>query len=432
MSLRFLMSDGNFCFSLAAGAPTSIPNVWQQSHFATVTASAPAGRATSYAWTAGGTGPVLLTPLFPSTYAGLIAGYAGYGTSFQNGQPLITFFDGSGNNQCDVRVNSVGQLYFTRNGTQIGSTSSAQYIFLNAWYYLEFEALFSTSGSGTCTVKVNGVQALTATSVTNATGSAVGGQVQYEAFNYARDFYALDTVSGVQTGFQGDLSVVEIYPNTADQAVSGNWSVLQGTFTLTSVATGTGVYTGTITNGGSNAWQGYYFTIAGFTNSANNGTFLCTASSTTTLTLVNASSTSETHAATAAFQSPLQSGIHGGYQDGATTNVGTRPQADNLQYISSSTPGQETWYGHQTLTLAGTITGIAHMTYARKDDGGGTTRQIAQITVEGGSVTETGATQTLGTSYQYYMDVLEADPNTAVAWTTTNFNNASFGVDEIA
>jgi hypothetical protein len=72
-----------------------------------------------------------------------------------------------------------------------------------------------------------------------------------------------------------------------------------GPLTLTAVGAGTGVYTGTITNGGGNAFVGYTFTIAGFTHAANNGSFLCTASSSTSLTLANANSALETHAGTA-------------------------------------------------------------------------------------------------------------------------------------
>jgi hypothetical protein len=75
--------------------------------------------------------------------------------------------------------------------------------------------------------------------------------------------------------------------------------------TLSSVANasgGTTVYTGTITNGGTNAYQNVTFVVTGFTNSANNGTFVCTASTTTTLTLYNPSGVSETHAATATQQ----------------------------------------------------------------------------------------------------------------------------------
>lgn len=66
---------------------------------------------------------------------------------------------------------------------------------------------------------------------------------------------------------------------------------------LTSVAAASGgntVYTGVITGGGSNAFQDKSYTVTGFTNSANNGTFTCTASTTTTLTLNNASGVAET------------------------------------------------------------------------------------------------------------------------------------------
>lgn len=75
-----------------------------------------------------------------------------------------------------------------------------------------------------------------------------------------------------------------------------------GALTLTSVAAPSGnttVYTGTITGGGSSAWAGYSFTIAGFSNAVNDGTFVCVASTTTTITLQHANSVAETHAATA-------------------------------------------------------------------------------------------------------------------------------------
>ena len=75
--------------------------------------------------------------------------------------------------------------------------------------------------------------------------------------------------------------------------------VTAGTITLASVAAGTGVYTGTVTGGGSNNFVGLYFTVSGFTNAANNGTFPCTANNTTTLTLTNPASVTESAAATA-------------------------------------------------------------------------------------------------------------------------------------
>ena len=64
---------------------------------------------------------------------------------------------------------------------------------------------------------------------------------------------------------------------------------------------GSAVYTGTITEGASNGLRGKAFTVAGFTNVLNNGTFLCMASTATTLTLNNAYAVAETHAATATY-----------------------------------------------------------------------------------------------------------------------------------
>ncbi len=75
--------------------------------------------------------------------------------------------------------------------------------------------------------------------------------------------------------------------------------------TLTAAANasaGTTVYTGTITNGGSNGLAGQYVTVAGFLTGANNGgPWLCSASTATTITLANASGVAETHAGTATY-----------------------------------------------------------------------------------------------------------------------------------
>lgn len=62
---------------------------------------------------------------------------------------------------------------------------------------------------------------------------------------------------------------------------------------------GNTTYTGTITGGGSNAFSGRVFNIAGFDLAPNNGRFKCVGSSTTTLVLVNTAGVADTHAATA-------------------------------------------------------------------------------------------------------------------------------------
>ena len=107
--------------------------------------------------------------------------------------------------------------------------------------------------------------------------------------------------------------------------------------TLTSVATasaGSTVYTGTITGGAANAWAGATFVIAGFTTSANNGTFVCTASSATTLTLSNASGVSETHAATA---TPSSSKFAFAIYDSAKNLVCATPQFDGTNVTTGET-----------------------------------------------------------------------------------------------
>lgn len=100
------------------------------------------------------------------------------------------------------------------------------------------------------------------------------------------------------------------YPTPPDRAFSfelsdGTIQVIvdtgtTGTLTLTSVANASGsttVYSGTITGGASNAFAGMQFTVGGFTNNQNNGTYTASASTATTLTLLNSQGTAETTAA---------------------------------------------------------------------------------------------------------------------------------------
>jgi hypothetical protein len=104
--------------------------------------------------------------------------------------------------------------------------------------------------------------------------------------------------------------------------------------TLTEAADAGGgetVYTGTITNcGTANALVDGYYTIVGFTNPANNGTFQATACTATTLTLSNPSGAAETHAGTATnlgFEIVPAPGV----------NQWAKPISLSLQYIYNTT-----------------------------------------------------------------------------------------------
>ncbi|HET9408985.1 MAG TPA: C25 family cysteine peptidase [Candidatus Sulfotelmatobacter sp.] len=96
-----------------------------------------------------------------------------------------------------------------------------------------------------------------------------------------------------------------------------------GQFTLTKAANSNGtttVYTGTITGGGGNALAGYTFVVRGFTNPANNGRFVSTASSGTKLTLNNTAGVAETVAAgaTANLDGSMGRGAPGNAGGGGT------------------------------------------------------------------------------------------------------------------
>lgn len=104
-----------------------------------------------------------------------------------------------------------------------------------------------------------------------------------------------------------------IYPTAPNRAFSfeltdGSIRVIVDTgstpvISLSSVAdssSGTAVYTGTITGGDSNAYVGLIFQVAaGFTLAQNLGTYVCVASTSTTLTLANPTATAETASASA-------------------------------------------------------------------------------------------------------------------------------------
>jgi hypothetical protein len=99
---------------------------------------------------------------------------------------------------------------------------------------------------------------------------------------------------------------------------------------------------------------------------------------------------------------------------------------DDTTYVQSSTSGDLDDYAFADMTHTPTsIFGIQVLVNAKKDDAG--SRSVATLT-RSGSTNYAGATQALGTSYTYYSDIRETDPDTAVAWTKAGFNAASHGV----
>lgn len=111
--------------------------------------------------------------------------------------------------------------------------------------------------------------------------------------------------------------------------------------TLTAAANasaGSTVYTGTITGGGTNAFIGALFTVAGFDTAANNGVFVCTASSSTTLTLTNPNGVSDTHAGTASYGGVqgFTANVNGLVTDWSTGQVGYALTSANVAYAADT------------------------------------------------------------------------------------------------
>ncbi|VVB50959.1 Uncharacterised protein [uncultured archaeon] len=107
-----------------------------------------------------------------------------------------------------------------------------------------------------------------------------------------------------------------------------------GALVLTAAANASGgntVYTGTFPGGASNGYSGLIFTVSGFTSPQNVGTYTCTASTLTTLTLNNANGVSETHAATA----DTAGGVYYDQQNGVTSLlVAKSPGAGQTNFIA--------------------------------------------------------------------------------------------------
>lgn len=153
------------------------------------------------------------------------------------------------------------------------------------------------------------------------------------------------------------------------------------TLTGATAGVGTTAYAGTITNGGSNAYVGYKFTITGFSggDTANNGTFTCTASSTTVLTLNNASGVTGSTGASLTATGPQINDSHFVFEsvcNSAFINVSTRINFQGNTADTGITPTEGHFYRlEMTCTAVGTVV----MTLTDSIQTAGVTTAVAQF-----------------------------------------------------
>lgn len=108
--------------------------------------------------------------------------------------------------------------------------------------------------------------------------------------------------------------------------------------------------------------------------------------------------------------------------------VDENPPNDDTDYVSETTASDHDTYTYaDLLSTSGTVYGTQQMLLARKDDAG--VRSIKTVCRSGTTDYPNSNTHTVADSYEYYMDILEEDPDTAAAWTISGVNAAEFGVE---
>lgn len=99
-------------------------------------------------------------------------------------------------------------------------------------------------------------------------------------------------------------------------------------------------------------------------------------------------------------------------------------QNGDSDYVSSSLALAIDLYNLDALSGSGTVKGVQVVLGARKDDAG--TRQISPV-LKPTSTSFTGTAVTLTTSFQFYLEIEERNPDTSLAWTFSQLNACQLG-----
>src|SRR5262245_455138 len=259
---------------------------------------------------------------------------------------LFSYRDGAAV-QMDLRLRSSGQLYVTRNGTTLGTTST-QVIFPQQFHYVEFLGTIHSS-TGVATVQVDGVVRLSLTGQnTQATANAYAGTLRIGTANgsgtgnsWMDDLYVCDGSGSTNNTLLGDCRVESLLPN--GEGSNSAWTVSTGS---------------------------------------------------THYTLVDE----------------------------------TAPNADT-DYLSTSTAGARDTHTFANLPAmtSPVVKGVQVALSARKDDGAA--RQLKHCLKSGATTVVSSAVAVLSSTFTYYLNVLETDPNTSTAWTTTAIDALEAGVE---
>ncbi len=212
MAIPWADPGGEYYFSLgSAGAVAA--GLWGA--VGTLSNAAPAGRATTYGINVNA-GSGLASKNLGANYTSFILGIAFYIQSnlFTNGLLVVAFVDNA-TVQVDLRTDAAGHLFFTRNGTTIGSVSTQA--LTTGWHYFEIKVTINSS-TGFAEVRVDGTTWVTVSGAnTQATANAFMQTVKFAGATggFMKDIVFIDTTSGVRTSYLGDVTVGVFFANGA-------------------------------------------------------------------------------------------------------------------------------------------------------------------------------------------------------------------------
>lgn len=203
---------------------------------------------------------------------------------------------GDTNSLVGVSITVAGAGGTGNNGTFTVTASTASSITVN-------NPSGSTATATSTTITLNGNAAMYVMNLTQQTFGISAGNAFFANCSFTADGNYSNagnkgTFTCVNSGAQG---AVLTNATAVNETTSGICNARIDQFVISSVANASGgltVYTGNFPGGTSSigqlyGWKDYVFVISGFTNPANNGTFLVVGSSTTTITVVNASGVAE-------------------------------------------------------------------------------------------------------------------------------------------
>ncbi|HVI09752.1 MAG TPA: hypothetical protein VND65_15805, partial [Candidatus Binatia bacterium] len=171
------------------------------------------------------------------------------------------------------------------------------------------------------------------------------------------------------------------------------------THAATATVTTSATYSGTITGGAGNAYNGLNATISGFTNAGNNGTFAITASSATSITVSNVASVAETNTGTAVI-----------------------PTGTSTLYTGTITGGLNNGFAGDSFVIAGFSTASNNGTFTCTAS---TPTTLTCNNTAGATQTHAG-TATTNATFNWVQGAISVNPSTADIGVTTSVASAVF------